>query len=242
MKSFIPLVALLLTASVAESQVNSIKSASSSYGSSGSISGGDGGSSSSGFMADFMFNIFFGGIIQGQQNRLERRADVPTMVSLDLMAQVAVQPSSYYIAQPRIRANWGLFSTDFRMNYLIEDGVNGYTHIRTNDWQILEFNIISTRDFNARIGGGVMQEAFEGHNGFAEWTLGLQYQSEEYRWGGYAEYRGAEVRREFSSFAQYKLFDKGLMHGFATAGFVFQRYYSSINTWGLQGGMMLKFY
>jgi hypothetical protein len=225
-------------------QVARIKHASASSGSSlsGGYSSGSDGYAGSGLMTDVMFNIMFGGVIEAQSHKLARRNDVPTMVSLDVMMQAAAQPSSYYIVQPRVRANWGLFSTDYRINYLIEDGIDGYKHIRTNDWQILELNLITTRDFIARIGGGVMQEKFEESRAFPEWTFGFHYQPILHRWGGYAEYRGAEVRKELSSFAQYRLFDHHILHGFATAGLLYQRYYSSITTWGFQGGLMLRFY
>jgi hypothetical protein len=244
MKSFIAFFAFLLLAVGGFGQVNNIKNASASSGgnsSGSSYSGGDNYSGSA-FMADFMFNFMFGGVVEVQQQKLARKHEVPTMISLDLIAQTAVQPSSYYIVHPRVRGNWGLFSTDFRMNYLIEDGIDGYKHIRTSDWQILQVNVITTRDFTARIGGGFMQEAFEGYKTFSEWTVGFHYQSDVHPWGAFAEYRGAEVRKEVSSFAQYRLFDAKYFHGFATAGFVYQRYYRSITTWGLQGGLMVRIY
>jgi hypothetical protein len=239
MKSFTRIIFILLIPLSSFCQVRDIKSASRVF-----SSGGDGSFSSggSGIFADLFINIMFNGIIGAQQEKLERRHEVPHMVSLDLMLQTAAQPSSYYIVHPRVRANWGLFSTDFRMNYLIEEDVDGFLHIRTNDWQILQLNLITTREVVFRIGGGVMQEAFEARNGFAEWTAGLNYLPHATRLGCMAEYRGAEVRKEFNVLAQYKLFDKGAVHGFTTAGFVYQRYYSAITTWGLQGGFILRVY
>jgi hypothetical protein len=244
MKSLACLVFISLISFTAYSQVDQIKSASASHHSSGNSSGGysGDGAAGSGFLTNFLFNIVFNQVIQAQQQKLQHRHEVPTMVSLDVMAQVAAQPSAYYIVQPRIRANWGLFSTDFRMNYLIEEGLHGATHIRTKDWQILQLNVITTRDINARVGGGVIQEAFGDRNGFPEWTAGFNYQPHSSRVGAMAEYRGSEPRKEVNACAQYRLFDNHAMHGFATAGLVYQRYYQSITTWGMQCGFLLRVY
>jgi hypothetical protein len=246
MKRLPCLACILLLPLFCVAQVNEIRSASSSHGRAGSVSGGSSGdyyaSGGSGFIANLMFNVMFGEIIRGQQRRLERRHDVPTMVSLDIIAQAAARPSVYYIVNPRIRANWGLFSTDFRMNYLIAEEIDGTKYLHTNDWQILQVNLVTTRDVNARIGGGFIQEAFGAHNAFAEWTAAFNYQPHATKLGALAEYRGASVRREVSGFAQYKLFDHRYLHGFATAGIVYQRHYAAITTWGLQGGFLLRIY
>jgi len=244
MKSFTPIVLLIVLSITCNAQVGAIKSASSSHHSSGSVSGGHGGGDFGGgynFMGNFLVNLAFNGIVQAQQNMLQRRAEVPSMVSFETMLQTAVQPSAYYIVNPRLRANWGLFSTDLRFNYLISEEIGGYDYLRTTDWQIVEINFVKTRDFTARAGSGVIQEAFAYHDSFAEWTLGLQYEPAG-KFGGFSEYRSAEVRKEFSLAGQYRLFDKNCLHAFATAGFVYQRYYEKITTWGMQGGLILKIY
>jgi hypothetical protein len=135
-----------------------------------------------------------------------------------------------------------LFSTDFRFNYLIEEDIDGIEYLRTNDWQILQINLITTRDLNVRIGGGVLQEAFNDRQSFPEWTAGFNYQALISRLGMVAEFRSSEPRKELSSFAQYRLFDRGSFHGFTTAGIVYQRYYGEVTTWGFQGGFMLRIY
>jgi hypothetical protein len=229
---------------LSHAQVNQIKNASASN-NSGSSGGSSGDSYSSGavnFAGDVLINVMFSGIIRAQEEKLSRRHDVPGMVSLDLMVQAAAQPSSYYILHPRIRANWALFSTDFRFNYLVEEDIDGILFLKTNDWQILQVNYITTRSFTARIGGGFLQEAFGDEVSFFEWTTAFQYHPHASRLGCVAEYRKAEPRKEFSTYAQYKLFDKGSIHGFATGGIVYQRYYREVTTWGFQGGFLLRVY
>lgn len=219
-------------------QVNDIKTSSSNYSSRGNDNKGSNGS----FLVDIMFNIVFGQVINTQQQMLERRSEVPSMISLDIMLQSAVQPSGYYLVNPRIRANWALFSTDFRFNYLIEEGIDNIDLIRTDDWQVLQLNLVKTRDTNFRIGGGIMHEAFSGGKIFGEWTAALHYHPMSSDVGGVIEYRSVEIRKEISAFAQYSIFNRADIHGFLTGGAVYQKYYSNIAVWGVQGGVILKVY
>jgi hypothetical protein len=219
-------------------QVSEIKHASSTSSSGSDHSGGGGG----GVVSDILFNIVFGEIIQAQQQKLERRSEVPGMISVDAIFQGAINPSSYYVLHPRIRGNWGLFSTDFRFNYLVEETIGEIEHIRTNDWQILELNLVTTRDALFRVGGGIMQEAFSGGKAYGEWSAALELHPGTWRVGCLAEYRDADVRKELSASVVYPLFDQKALHGFVTAGVLYQKYYSSVEVWGMQGGMMVKLY
>ncbi len=63
------------------------------------------------FMADAI-----NGLADWQQYKLKKREVNPYLVSLDVITQVATQPSRYYLVNPRVRGNWGLFSSDFRVN------------------------------------------------------------------------------------------------------------------------------
>src|SRR5687767_4134544 len=146
-------------------QVDEIKNASSGN----SKSGRDGRSSDSDGGGGIFLDFLFGNVIQWQGMKLhDDRSRYPSMVSLDIMVQGAVKPSSYYLFWPRVRGNWGLFSTDFRMNYLIEEGLDGFIHIRTNDWQVLQLNLITSRFFTFRLGTGFMQETFAAERTFSE--------------------------------------------------------------------------
>jgi hypothetical protein len=238
MKTLYALLVLLMVSGMAVAQVNDIKRASSSHHSdSRSSSGG-----SANFDVFFANTIFqaAGGIIEWQRYKLQKREVNPTVVSLEVMLQTAVQPSSYYIINPRIRGNWGLFSTDFRFNYLLEEDIDGIKHLRTNDWQILQLNLVTTRNVIFRVGGGFIHEAFGDENTFAEYTLGLQLNSNQQHLGLMTEYRTSEPRKEWNLQCQYRLFQSGRFHGYATFGAAFQRYYSSINVWGMQVGFTGK--
>lgn len=244
------LVAIFATTTLC-AQVSDIKSASESNSSNSgksSGSGGDGSSSGGGgvFFFDFMFDVFIGGQVMKLRNDRER---YPSMVSLDVMFQGAVKPSSYYMLWPRVRGNWGLFSTDFRMNYLIEEGIDGYEHIRTNDWQVLQLNLVTSRFFTFRLGTGFMQEAFGDRRNFSESAFMLFIHAPDQTKSLGFEYRfskdwntGVNPRREFSVQYQQQLFEAGKLHGYATVGGVYQKYYNSIEVWGIQGGIVFRIF
>ncbi|MCK6617889.1 MAG: hypothetical protein L6Q51_09605 [Cyclobacteriaceae bacterium] len=231
-------------------QVDEIKQASEDNSSkkSGRDDSDNDGDSGGGF---FVFDLFFNAIPDWQRFKLQDdRSRYPSMVSLEVFMQGAVKPSSYYILWPRIRGNWGLFSTDYRMNYLIEeDADGGFKHIRTNDWQVLQLNLITSRFITFRFGTGVMKEAFADGRSFNEWDFMLGFHSPDQFKQIWFEYRfakdwetGANPRRELSAQYQHQLFRTGALHGYFSAGVVYQRYYNSIEIWGFQGGLIFRLY
>jgi hypothetical protein len=232
---------VLLSASVLSmGQVNEIKSASSAR--RGEIGGGGSSGSAGGFVAEFFFQFMFGEVVYQQQRKLEQKHDIPSLVSIDLLLQGAAQPSSYYILNPRLRANWGLFSTDFRFNYILEEDIDGVKYLRTNDWQILQFNFVTTRDLTVRIGGGVISEAFGERNSYPEWTGGVHIKPFDSKLGGIVELRGSEARKEINGHLRFLFFEKQRLHGYLTAGAVFQRHYDKVNVWGFQGGVAFSIF
>lgn len=184
-----------------------------------------------------------------QGNVLDKRDNVPQLVSLDVMMHAAVQPSSYYIFNPRLRGNWGILSSDFRVNYLLEQTVNGNSDLTTIDWQIVQLNFVNTKNVIVRAGAGFMQEQYADHLNFFESTVSSNLMFDDNKWGGFIEGRfakdfstGAAPRREFNLHVQRQIFEAGPWHGMLTGGLQFQRWYSSINVWGMQGGFVLRLY
>jgi hypothetical protein len=224
----------------AMAQVDDIKSASTER--AGSRRSESSRNSSNSFHALDIINISAHALIEWQRIRLQMREQNPSMVSVEVIAVAAVQPSSYYIVHPRIRGNWGIFSTDFRMNYLIEEDVDGIKHLRTEDWQILQLNLIAHRNVNLYVGGGFLREAFGGRAYYNEWTTCLRVNPAKVPFSLQAEYRYSEPRVEFSTNVQYPVLRKGMSNIYLLAGGAFQEYYSNVRVWGLQGGIMLKVY
>jgi hypothetical protein len=182
------------------------------------------------------------GLIQWQEQKLSERGENPQLVSVDLMVSVAAQPSSYYIINPRIRGNWGIFSTDFRLNYILEESVDGIKYIRTNDWQILELNLITSKNVNFYIGGGIIHESFNESNTLPEYSTALYFRPVRFPVGFNAELRFSEPRFEFSGAIRKSIFERSSMNIYLTLGAVRQRYYSSVTVWGLQFGIIAKMF
>jgi hypothetical protein len=241
-RTFLLFLLLYITSSnqSAMAQVDDIKSASTQRSGSRRSESSFGSSNSS--LAIDIVNISAHALIEWQRLRLQSREQDPSMVSVEIMAVAAVQPSSYYIVHPRIRGNWGIFSTDFRINYLIEEDVDGVKHLRTEDWQVIQVNVITQRNLNFYVGWGFLREAFGDQGYFNEWTTCLRVNPPKMPFSLQAEYRYSEPRVEINANIQYPVLRKGLSNLYLLAGGAFQEYYSDIRVWGLQGGIMLKIY
>ena len=246
MKQKIALVFILLIVTIgAFAQVGDIKSASKAN----KTSGRSDRSGSNASMAYFFIDFTLRTIVPWQIKTLQKRGEVPNVLSLEVYGQTAIQPSTYYVFNPRVRGNWGIFLTDFRMNYMIEERIGKPADLRTDDWQVLGLNVINTKRVTARISTGIMHEAFGDGNTFSESAAGLSVMSTDQRRGVMGEFRWARdyvtnrnPRLEGSIFYQQKLFDHGVIHMFATGGVMYQRYYNEINVWGIQGGLAFKLY
>lgn len=199
----------------------------------------------------FLFDLFFKVIPSWQRFKLSAdRSRYPSLVSFETMAQGAAHPEELYFLWPRIRGNWGIFSTDYRMNYLIEEVSDGsYTHIRTNDWQILQLNIITSRFLTLRVGNGILKEAFGGGATFYEWSVLMGIHNRRQTNMVWLEYRqahdfrtGALPRLELTAQYQHLLFNVKWLHGLASAGVVYQNYYRSVPVVGAQAGLVFRFY
>jgi hypothetical protein len=243
---FVLVLAFIFSSSYA--QVGDIKKASTNN--SKSTSGGErrGGSGGSGLFVD-VFIQSFSYIGEWQQYKLQKRSENEYIVSLDVIAQLAIQPSRYYLSNPRIRGTWGLFSTDFRINYLLEEKATGTEDLTSIDWQILQLNLVTTRHVIGRIGGGLMKENFGGRESFFESTYGIFVQSTDKKIGGMIEYRLAQdfstgllPRRELAAQFEYRLSNAGYFNTYLTLGCVYQQYYESISVWGLQAGIALRIF
>lgn len=237
---------LLFVMVASHAQVSEIKSASGSASrSSGRSEGGS--RSSSGLLSYFFVDLMLNGVVEWQRYALSKRTVNPSLVSLELIGQAAAQPSSYYVFHPRVRATWVLFSTDFRVNYLLEEDINGNQDLTTFDWQVLQINLITARHAIGRIGFGVMKENFGENRSVPESSYGIQWYTNQRKVNGVVEYRSARdwnidvnSRREFNAFVEHRIWTKGSAHMYATAGFTYQQYYESVNVWGIQGGLIIK--
>ncbi len=240
---------LLLTSTLAYSQVNEIKSKSAANASSKS-EGGGGSSSCSGCDNVFFFFDVVKLLGDVQSMKLKKADSIRRIVSLETFFQGAVQPSTYYLFNPRIRGNWGLFSTDFRMNYLVEEKTGNTTNdLTTLDWQMVQLNLVTARNVTVRVGGGSLYERFGSKQSFFEWTTGISFYSNAQTIVANMEYREARdlvtnaiPRREINFSLEKQIFNAGALHGYASIGGVYQRYYQSVSVWGFQAGLVFRIF
>jgi hypothetical protein len=250
MKRILPVFLLLITATSILAQVDAIKSSSSSNSSNKSNGGRDNSGSSNGAAVYFFLNFMVNNIAPLQIQTLQKKTEIPQLVSLELRLQTGLQPSTYYLALPRIRANWGLFSTDYRRSYLVEANPLGPTKdISWNDWQILQLNLVNTSIARFRVGAGIMNEVFNTGQTFTEYTMALALASKSKVYDGEFEFRqssnlatGATPRWELNAHVNKKLFDRNKIHGYLTGGGVFQEYYGNTDVWAFTAGLAFKLY
>lgn len=233
----------------AAAQVSEVKSASTANQSREGGGGRNGGASFGPAMFYMFADVTIRGFVVWQTSVLQKRGEVPNILSLEVFGQASIQPSTYYVLNPRVRGNWGIFLTDFRINYMLEERIGAPEDLRTDDWQIIGLNLVNTKNVTLRVSTGIMHEAFGEGIIHSESVLGISVMSDSQSFGGTGEFRWAKdkftitsPRIEGSVGVQKKLFDRGIMHVFATGGVTFQRYYNEVNVWGLQGGLALKLY
>lgn len=100
-----------------------------------------------------------------QESMLEKEADVPEMTSLEYVADANISGKGGFEFRPRLRGNWGLFSTDARFYTLAVRNTEGrYEQLSYFDWQPVMINLAARRNFKWRIGTGVSHEYFTGNN------------------------------------------------------------------------------
>lgn len=238
---------LTLFTGPAAAQVDEIKSESAAT--SRKRSSESGNSDSDNGKGQGLFNTILFFIPEWQKYKLhpDNRLRYPSMVSLDLYAQGGYKDKAYMF-WPRIRGNWGLFSTDFRSSFLFEkDDAGGYNQLHTNDWQILQLNITTSRFLTLRVGLGTMTEAFGDFNQYTEFTAGFGIHAPDQTNIFFAEYRDAyrdgldvKARIEFSAQYQHQIFSAGDFKGYLTGGVVYQKYYGTIDFWGVQAGLLFR--
>jgi len=203
--------------------------------------------SSSGLISDiFLF------LPHWQEYKLhpDNKQRYPSTISLEVFAPGGYKSSTTNFFWPRIRANWGLFSTDFRINYMFQkDDAGTVQRLQTNDWQMAEINITTSRFITFRFGVGSMTEAFGNFNQYTEWTLGFGIHAPDQSNMFYAEYRDAtkegldvKARIEFNAQYMHQLFQAGLFKCYLTGGVVYQKHYGTIDFWAAQAGLAFRFF
>ena len=107
--------------------------------------------------SDLFIDLFFDVVIFGgwqlHKHHIDSQDEIQRVKSIEFMPQFAFHAPSTYQMLPRIRGNYGLFSTDFRYSFMVETNLANEADIyKTIDWQILVLNLVVTdaanRTFN----------------------------------------------------------------------------------------------
>lgn len=156
--------------------------------------------------------------------------------------------SGFLIALPEVRAGYWIFSTNLRYNTLVEPGVNFLSSYRTVDWQILQLQAITSRNFNMRFGFGLLNERYSG-NTFPEMAFEVKGMFLNGRVGIPGEVRYSwdsetknPVRGELGIGGEYRLLEFFHADLYASAGYLYQQYYGSVNLNAFQVGLRFVFY
>ncbi len=185
------------------------------------------------------FDVFFsvaGELLMDHHRDLMKNRDVdPTVLSIDFMPHIAYSPDDDYInLLPRIRGTWGIFSTDFRFNYLAEFDNAAADIYNTWEWQILQLNLVAAEVFNFRIGTGLLSENYKENLVYNEHSIGFEFRSQDQNLLTSLEGRttwdyetGSHVFTEGNLRFSYRFININHVFGYVIVGGIYQRYYES---------------
>ncbi len=237
------IVAILIACTPAFSQVDDIKKKSDKYKKDDNSSSDSNIGSSNDPVFDACFETCASGcfdialsvvteiMIQHHIYLMDSRNEDPTALSLDLMMHTAYEPNNQIVnVVPRIRGTWGVLSTDFRFNHLVERD-QAIATFKTLSWQILALHFGVPDAFSFRIGSGFYYDISDALM-FNEHYTGLQL-----KFGGQSillnlEYRIAldyehseTVFQDFDANIAFRLLNFPNLYTYANVGFVHQKYY-----------------
>jgi len=197
------------------------------------------------------FNVF-GYLIQGiifvQGEALHSRKQHPEIVSLEGSFNAGYYKNfNTVLFTPRIQANWGLFSTEFREQRLTDASAA----LNTYDWQILKFNI-PIHPLTLYAGLGFTNVPIYKLTYF-EYSLGgkLRFLKEKFLTEG--SYRSTEIsnggrfRQEYRftidyEVTSYKVKNNTRFRISPMIGFVYQKYFNRINQYYILGGVNFRLF
>jgi len=199
-------------------------------------------------IAQACFDFAIIGMLELNKTYVDNKDDIPIVTSIDFMPQGAYHPSNSIIILPRIRGNWGLFSTDIRFNSLIEITSKGSDFYNTFDWQVLQLNLLITKPVILRLGTGFMYENYS-KSIFNEHSLGLDFFMDDYKYRIDNEFRIVKdyntsniPRLEGSTIFNYAILQTSKLDGYISLGVMYENFYLDVPIWSVVGGMAFNFH
>lgn len=177
-----------------------------------------------------------------------KKEEVPYILSADLGMQLGFLPNQYLVYLPQIHGQAGVFSTDFRVYHNQEYRFQETDSYRTWDWQILQFNIVSTPVINFKVGSGFMFENFGGQTtAFNEHSTVFNiYPLHRLRFnieGRLAtDYQTSTfVRKEIHTKLMYQLNQNENFKWNLVVGGLYAKYYEVVDVWTISLGTGITF-
>jgi len=194
---------------------------------------------------DFLFNITFNGIFLAQEAQLMRKKEEPWLVSLEgRLYNGYYTKNNTLLYLPSLRANWGLFSTSLRFNKM-QDNTGLFKPL---DWQVIILNIVNKPVATFRLGTGISKD-YEVNDTYIEHFFGLDLHFNQRKINPTTELRIAKdyetettPRVEWSTRIEFLLMNVGKLDVNLMGGFLYQRYFSSVNFFFIQTGVSFSFY
>lgn len=180
------------------------------------------------------------------QKKLVRSAPVnPHILAFEAFL-IFSQNMNYFsqLIQPKFRATWGFLGTEYRFSSLVEPGSGSYN---THDWQLLQLNLVSRREFWMRLGGGFMFEEFS-QIYFQEYSLQNEVKFERKLTGNfdfrfsYDDITKTYARVEAGTRLHYAFYQDQSTSLKLLFGMQYQSYFQTVNLYQLQTGIMVMFY
>ena len=215
-------------------------------GNSGSSSDGDGNSGS------FFVNIFLELTYQtiraipvAQRDVLSRKYDEPWLVSLETgFAGGYANAHNTLAFIPSIQGNWGLFSSELRMDRMFDSSGN----FQTIDWQVVVFNLVNREKIRIHLGGGFSHHQKTSET-FFEYSTGLKLffkqrsisPSISFRWAPDLE-QDINTRFELNSQISKRIMKTEKFALNIMAGLVYQRYFEATDFYFVQTGVSFNIF
>ena len=178
-------------------------------------------------------NGFFNGWADYQARIVARKDTMPYVSGLELSTTGSYDLYQIYGAQllmPRVRATYGMFSTDYRISILRDETAT----LTTDDWQILSLNLGFSNQVRFHIGSGISyfrasQATYMEHScGMDVYMLNRKLQlRSEYRWVMDYREEPENIREDLSLNIGYQFFQASHFDLVFQTGFQSQSYFKS---------------
>lgn len=175
-----------------------------------------------------------------QQDILSRKYEEPWLVSLETgFTGGYAGPHNTLAFIPALQGNWGLFSSEFRLNRIFDASGN----FQTLDWQILAFNLINREKVKFYMGGGFSHHQ-KTSDTFMEYATGLKLFFDQrslspaisVRWSPDFD-TGITTRFELNTRLSKRIISTDRFHVNMMAGLVYQRYFETTDFYFVQAGV-----